>query len=56
VKALIAEMVSCVEAAPLLVRMAAWGNNQDLPLTREVAIAKYFSGEAAVKCAGYAMD
>lgn len=56
VKAIIAEMVSYVEAARLLVCRAAWRNDQDLPFTREVAIAKYFAGEAAVKCAGYAME
>ena len=56
VKAIIAEMVSYVEAARLLVRRAAWRNDQDLPFTREVAIAKYFAGEAAVKCAGHAME
>jgi glutaryl-CoA dehydrogenase (non-decarboxylating) len=56
VKALIAEMVSYTEAARLLVRMAAWRDDQGLPFTREVAIAKYFAGEAAVKCAGYAME
>ena len=56
VKAIIAEMVSYVEAARLLVHRAAWRNDQDLPFTREVAIAKYFAGEAAVKCAGYAME
>ncbi len=56
VKALIAEMVTCVEAARLLVWRAAWLNDQDLPFTREVAIAKYFAGEVAVKCAGYAME
>jgi len=56
VKAIIAEMVSYVEAARLLVRRAAWRNDQDLPFTLEVAIAKYFAGEAAVKCAGYAME
>lgn len=56
VKGLIAEMVSYVEAARLLVRRAAWRNDQDLPFTREVAVAKYFAGEAAVKCAGHAME
>jgi glutaryl-CoA dehydrogenase (non-decarboxylating) len=56
VKALIAEMVSYIEAARLLVRKAAWLNDQDLPFTKEVAIAKYFAGEVAVKCAGYAME
>ena len=56
VKAIIADMVSYVEAARFLVRRAAWLNDQDLPFTREVAIAKYFAGEAAVKCAGWAME
>lgn len=56
VKALIAEMVTWVEGARLLVWRAAWLNDRDLPFTREVAIAKYFAGEAAVKCAGYAME
>ena len=49
-------MVSYVEAARLLVRRAAWLNDQDRPFSREVAIAKYFNGEAAVRCAGWAME
>lgn len=56
VKAIIADMVSYVEAARFLVRRAAWLNDQEQPFTREVAIAKYFAGEAAVKCAGWAME
>jgi glutaryl-CoA dehydrogenase (non-decarboxylating) len=56
IKAIIADMVSYVEAARFLVRRAAWLNDQDQPFTREVALAKYFSGEAAVKCAGWAME
>jgi glutaryl-CoA dehydrogenase (non-decarboxylating) len=56
VKAVIAEMVANIEAARLLVRKAAWLNDQDLPFTREVAIAKYFAGETAAKCAGQAME
>jgi glutaryl-CoA dehydrogenase (non-decarboxylating) len=56
VKAIIAEMVCHVEAARSLVRRAAWLNDQDLPFSREVAIAKYFAGEVAVKCAGWAME
>jgi glutaryl-CoA dehydrogenase (non-decarboxylating) len=56
VKAIIADMVSYVEAARFLVQRAAWLNDQDQPFTREVAIAKYFAGEAAVKCAGWAME
>jgi glutaryl-CoA dehydrogenase (non-decarboxylating) len=56
VKSLVAEMISYIEAARLLVRRAAWLNDRELPFTREVAIAKYFAGEVAVKCAGYAME
>ena len=56
VKAVIADMVANIEAARFLVRRAAWRNDQDLPFSREVAIAKYFSGEVAVKCAGWAME
>ena len=56
VKAVIADMVANVEAARFLVHRAAWRNDQDLPFTKEVAIAKYFAGEVAVKCAGWAME
>ncbi len=56
VKATIAEMVASVEATRLMIRRAAWLNDQDLPFTKEIAIAKYFAGEAAVKCAGQAME
>lgn len=56
IKGLIAEMVSMIEAARLLVRWGAWLNDQDRPFTREIAIAKYFAGEAAVKAAGMAME
>ena len=56
VKAVIADMVANIEAARFLVRRAAWRNDQDLPFSREVAIAKYFAGEVAVKCAGWAME
>lgn len=56
VKGLIAEMAAQVEAARLLVRQAAWLNDQELPFTREIAIAKYFAGETVVKCAGMAME
>ena len=56
VKALIAEMVANIEAARFLVRRGAWRNDQDLPFTREAAIAKYFAGETAAKCAGQAME
>jgi len=56
VKGTIAEMVSLTEAARLLVRRAAWLNDQDLPFTREIAIAKYFAGETAAKASGMAME
>ena len=56
VKQLIADLVTQVEAARLLVRKAAWLNDRDRPFTREIAIAKYFAGEAAVKAAGWAME
>jgi alkylation response protein AidB-like acyl-CoA dehydrogenase len=56
IKGSIAEMVSLTEAARLLVRRGAWLNDQDRPFTREIAIAKYFAGEAAVKVAGMAME
>lgn len=56
VKGVIAEMVSLVEAGRLLVRRGAWLNDRDRPFTREIAIAKYFAGEAVVKAAGMAME
>jgi glutaryl-CoA dehydrogenase (non-decarboxylating) len=56
IKGLIADMVAQVEAARLLVRRAAWLNDQDRPFTREIAIAKYFAGEAVVRAAGMAME
>jgi len=56
VKQIVADMVTYTEAARLLVRRAAWLNDQNLPFTREVAIAKYFAGEAAVRAAGWAME
>lgn len=56
VKSIIAEMVANVEAARYLTRKAAWLNDQDRPFSKEVAIAKYFAGEVAVKCAGWAME
>lgn len=56
VKSNIAEMVGMLESARLLVRRAAWLNDQDQPFTREIAIAKYMAGEAAVMAAGKAME
>jgi len=56
VKQIIADMATYTEAARFLVRRAAWLNDQGRPFTREIAIAKYFAGEAAVRCAGWAME
>ncbi len=56
IKQLIADMVTFTEAARLLVRRAAWLNDEGKPFTREIAIAKYFAGEAAVRAAGWAME
>ncbi|RJQ80134.1 MAG: acyl-CoA dehydrogenase [Desulfobacteraceae bacterium] len=53
---LIAQMVCDVEAARLLVYKAALQKDEGLLGNgMEVAQAKYFSGEAAMKCANYAM-
>jgi glutaryl-CoA dehydrogenase (non-decarboxylating) len=56
VKQVIADMVTYTEAARFLVRRGAWLNDQERPFTREIAIAKYFAGEAAVRAAGWAME
>ena len=56
VKGTIAEMVTSIEAARLMVRRAAWLNDQNIPFTKEIAMAKYFAGEVAVKAAGMAME
>ncbi|HWU37234.1 MAG TPA: acyl-CoA dehydrogenase family protein, partial [Candidatus Acidoferrum sp.] len=56
VKHIIADMVTYTEAARFLVRRGAWLNDQGRPFTREIAIAKYFAGEAAVRAAGMAME
>lgn len=56
IKGTIAEMVSMLEAARILVRRGAWLNDQDRPFTREIAIAKYFAGETVVQAAGKAME
>jgi len=56
IKGSIAEMVSMVEGARLLVRRGAWLNDQGRPFTREIAIGKYAAGEAVVKAAGMAME
>ncbi len=56
VKHIIADMVAYTEAARFLVRRGAWLNDRGRPFTREIAIAKYFAGEAAVRAAGWAME
>lgn len=53
---LIAQMATEIEAARLLVYKGAWQKDQGhLNNGLEVAQAKYFAGEAAMKCANYAM-
>ncbi len=56
VKQVIADMATYTEAARFLVRRAAWLNDQGRPFTKEIAIAKYFAGEAAVRASGWAME
>jgi len=56
VKSLIADLVTELEAARLLVRGPPGLNDQGRPFTREIAIAKYFAGETAVRAAGWAME
>ncbi len=53
---MIAQMATEVEASRLLVYKAAWVKDQGkLNNGRDVAMAKFFAGETAVKCANYAM-
>ncbi len=53
---MVAQMVTVIEAARLLVYKAAWQKDQgDLGNALEVAQAKYFAGEAAMTAASYAM-
>jgi glutaryl-CoA dehydrogenase (non-decarboxylating) len=53
---MIAQMATEIEAARLLVYKAAWGKDQGkLNNGLDVAMAKYFAGEAVNKCANYAM-
>ncbi len=53
---LIAQMATEVEAARLLVYKAAWAKDQgQLNNGKDVAMAKYFAGETATRCANYAM-
>ncbi|WP_316832254.1 acyl-CoA dehydrogenase family protein [Pedobacter aquatilis] len=45
----LADMATEIEAAELLIRQAADFKNRHLPMTKESAMAKYFSSEVAVK-------
>ena len=53
---MIAQMAAEIEASRLLVYKAAWVKDQGkLNNGLDVAMAKYFAGETAIKCANYAM-
>ena len=53
---MIAQMATDIEAARLLVYKAAWAKDQgQLNNGLDVAMAKYFAGEAVTKCANFAM-
>ena len=53
---MVAQMATEIEASRLLVYKAAWVKDQgNLNNGLDVAMAKYFAGETAVKCANYAM-
>jgi len=53
---MVAQMATEIEASRLLVYKAAWVKDQGkLNNGRDVAMAKLFAGETAVKCANYAM-
>jgi glutaryl-CoA dehydrogenase (non-decarboxylating) len=53
---MIAQMVSEIEAARLLVYKAAWVKDQgNLNNGLDVAVAKYFAGETVTKCTNFAM-
>ncbi len=52
----LADMATEVEAAELLTFQAAYRKNNNLPMTREGAFAKYFSSEVAVKCGNEAVQ
>ncbi|NNF99552.1 MAG: acyl-CoA dehydrogenase [Desulfobacteraceae bacterium] len=53
---MVAQMATEIEAARLLVYKAAWGKDQgNLNNGLDVAMAKYFAGEAVNKCSNYAM-
>jgi alkylation response protein AidB-like acyl-CoA dehydrogenase len=52
----LADMATEVEAAELLTYQAAYRKNNNLPMTREGAFAKYFASEVAVKCGNEAVQ
>lgn len=52
----LSDMATEIEAAELLTYQAAYRKNNKLPLTKEGAIAKYFSSEVAVKCGNEAVQ
>jgi alkylation response protein AidB-like acyl-CoA dehydrogenase len=52
----LSDMATEIEAAELLTFQAAYRKNNKLPMTKEGAIAKYFSSEVAVKCGNEAVQ
>lgn len=52
---MLAQMIVATESARLLVYRAAYLKDKGVPCTLETSIAKYAAGEAANKCADYAM-
>ena len=52
----LADMATEIEAAELLIRQAADLKNRHLPMTKESAMAKYFSSEVAVRVATEAVQ
>lgn len=52
----LADMATEIEAAELLIRKAADLKNRHLPMTKESAMAKYYSSEVAVRCATEAVQ
>ncbi|MHA1224127.1 MAG: acyl-CoA dehydrogenase family protein [Candidatus Heimdallarchaeaceae archaeon] len=56
IQEMIAESVSDIEAAELLVWKAGWVKNQGRINTRETALAKWYATNAAVRCADRAIQ
>lgn len=52
----LADMATEIEAADLLIRQAADLKNRHQPVSKESAMAKYFSSEVAVRCATEAVQ